>query len=99
MNLFRETKPKIPGRVVTGILVRQAGIDILEPSQTDITNCMASCVITGHLVAALRCSVEYRSGDNNLLMGEGRNEIFRRQAEDVETELGEFQSAASIEDS
>ena len=32
---------------------------------------MASCVITGHLVAALLRTDEFRSGDHALLMGKG----------------------------
>ena len=59
---------------------------------------MASCVITGHLVAALRGTAEFRSGDRALLMEEGREEIQRRHTEAAEAALGEAWAYASMED-
>ena len=50
-------------------------------------------MITGHLVAALHGRDEFRSGDHDLLMGEGREEIRRRHAEEAETSLREARAA------
>ena len=52
----------------------------------------------GQLVAALRERSEFRSGDHTLLMGEGREEIRRWNAEVTETDLGEAWAAASKPD-
>ena len=60
---------------------------------------MASCVITGHLVAALCRTAEFRSGDYALLMGKGREKIQRQHAEAAETTLGEARDASSNPDS
>ena len=54
-----------------------------------------SCVITGHLVAVIRGTAEFRSGYHSLLMGEGWAEIQRQHAEAAEISLGEAQAAAS----
>ena len=59
---------------------------------------MASYVITRHLVAALRGTDVFLSGDHSLLMREGRDDIRRRHTVSTETELGEAQSATSMED-
>ena len=59
---------------------------------------MALCVTTGHLVADIRGTVEYRSVYHALFMGESRDDIVWRHAEDVETALGEFQEVVSVED-
>ena len=66
---------QVPERAITGIAVKQAGIALPEPTQTALNNWTASCVITGHLVASLRGTAEFRLGDHALLMGEGREEI------------------------
>ena len=57
-----------------------------------------SCIITGHLVTAVRGTEEFRSGDHSLLMGEGREEIQRRHVEAADTALGEAQAATSKPD-
>ena len=59
---------------------------------------MASCVITGHLLAALRRTVKIRSGDHSFLIVEGRYDILRRHAEVEKTALGEVRAAASKPD-
>ena len=47
-----------PERGVTRLPVKQAGLALHDPTQTDPENWKASCVITGHLVAALRRQAE-----------------------------------------
>ena len=74
-DLFKGATYQIPGRAVTGLPVKQARIALLGPTHTAGANWTASCVITGHLVAALHWKDEFRSGYHSLLMGEGRDEI------------------------
>ena len=59
---------------------------------------MASCVITGHLVAALCRTADFRSEDNDLLMRGDRAEIRRWHAEASDTALGEAWVAASTKE-
>ena len=49
-----------------------------EPSQTDLENWTASCVVTGHLVAALRGQVELRTADQLACLQEGWTTVWRR---------------------
>ena len=62
--LFERLGDGILERGATRLPVKQAGLAIPEPSQTATENWMASCVITGHLVAALRGQVEFRTADH-----------------------------------
>ena len=80
--LFNGDTYQIPGRAVTSLPVKQAGIDIPDPTQTEVAKWTESCVITEYLVAAFRGTAEFWSGDHYLFMGEGRGEISRRHAED-----------------
>ena len=59
---------------------------------------MASFIITGHRVEALFGTVEFRSGDHALLMGEGREDIRRQHTAAAETALREAQAATSKPD-
>ena len=52
--------------------VKQDTISLSKPTRTAGGNWTASCIITGHLVMALRRTAEFRSGDHTLLMEEGR---------------------------
>ena len=65
---FEGVTSQIPGRSVTGVTVKQVGIDFLEPTQTAGANWTASCFITGHIVAALCRTAEFWPGDYNLLV-------------------------------
>ena len=69
--------------------VKQSGIALFSPTQTDGSIWTESCVITGHLIAALRRTAYFWSGYHSLLMGEVRDEICRRHAEAAESALGE----------
>ena len=60
--LFKGSMSQIPGRAVTGIPVKQDGIAIPNPNHTAGANWTASCVITGHLVVAIRGTAEFRGG-------------------------------------
>ena len=52
--LFRGLVEGAPGRGVTRLPVKQAGMALPDPTLTAPENWTASCVITGHLVAELR---------------------------------------------
>ena len=49
-----------------------------EPTQTAPKNWTASCVITGHLVVALRGQVEFQTADHSACLREGRTVVRRR---------------------
>ena len=61
-DLFQGGTSQIYGREITGLLVKQANIALPEPTHTSGANWTVSCVITGHLIAALRGTAESRSG-------------------------------------
>ena len=71
--LFQGSTAQIPGMDITGLPVKQARISLPNPTWTAGANWTASCVIMGHLVAALRGTDDFRSGDHALLMEEGRD--------------------------
>ena len=75
-TLFEGMGDSVPKRGVTH--VKQAGLDLSDPSQTAPENWTASCVITGHLVAALRGQVEFRTEDHLTCLREGRTEVWQR---------------------
>ena len=76
--LFEGLHEGVPDQGVTRLPVKQAGLALPEPSQTAPENWTASCVITGHLVAALRGQVEFRMSDYSACLREGRTEVRRR---------------------
>ena len=53
-ELFKGLQEGVPERGVTGLPIKQAGLALPDPYQTAPENWTTSCVITGHLVAALR---------------------------------------------
>ena len=57
-ELFKGLREGVTERGVTHLPVKQAGLALPDPSQTALENWTASCVITGHLVSALRGQVE-----------------------------------------
>ena len=73
--LFQGAMSQIPGRAITGMPVKLAGISLPDPTRTAGEKCRASCVITEHHVAALCGTGKFRSGNHVLLMWEGRGDI------------------------
>ena len=69
---FQGATSQIPGRAITSLPFKQAGIYLPNPTQNAGENWTASCVITGHLVAELRRKAKVRYGNHSLLIGEGR---------------------------
>ena len=53
-DLFQGLGEGSPGRGVTRLPVKQAGLALPDPTKTAPENWTAYCVITGHLVVALR---------------------------------------------
>ena len=70
--LFEGLREGVPEQGVTLLPVKQAGLDLSDPSQTAPENWMASCVIAGHLVAALRRQVDFRTAYHSACLWEGR---------------------------
>ena len=62
--LFEGLGDGVPEPGATRLPSKQAGLDLPYPSQTAPENWTASCVITGHLVAALRGQVGFRTADH-----------------------------------
>ena len=73
--LFQGAMAHITWRLITSLPVKQDGIALPDPTWTVGANWMASCMITGHLVTALRGTADFSSGKQALLMGEGRDNI------------------------
>ena len=78
LALFQGLREEVPKRGVTRLPVKQVGLALPDPSQTDPENWTASYVITGHLVVALRGQVEFRMADHLACLREGRTAVRRR---------------------
>ena len=66
--------------------MKQAGLDLPDPKKTAPGNWTASCVITGHLVAALRGQEEFRMADHSVCLQEESTVVRKRRvlrSEDV----------------
>ena len=85
--LFEGLGKGIPDRGVTSLPAKQAGLALPEPSQTSPENWTEYCVITGHLVAALRGQVEFRTSDHSACLREGRTAVRRRGQRQAEEAL------------
>ena len=66
-DIFQGGTSQIPGRAITGMLSKQAGIALPDPNQTAGSNWTESCEITGHLVTALHGTAKFSSDDHALL--------------------------------
>ena len=62
--IFQGLGEGAPGRGVTHLPMKLAGLALLDLTKTSPENYTASYVITGHLVAALRGQVEFRTADH-----------------------------------
>ena len=63
-ELFHGAGDIAPGRAITRLPVNQAGLALPDPTRTAPDNWKASCVITGHLLSALRGQVKFRTADH-----------------------------------
>ena len=75
--LYEGLREGVTERGITRLPVKQAGLALPDPSQTAPENCTASCVITGHLVAALRGQVEFQTSDHSACLWEGGTDVRR----------------------
>ena len=57
--LFEGVGDGVPGRSITRLPVKQAGLALPATTETAPDNWQASCVITGHLVSGLRGHVPF----------------------------------------
>ena len=71
-ELFKGVGDGAPGREITRLPMKQAGLAFPEPMQTAPDNWQESCVITGHLVPALRVQVTFRTADHAACLRDGR---------------------------
>ena len=77
-ELFHGVGDGAPGRAITRLPVKHAGLALPEPTRTDPDNWQASCVIIGHLVSALRGQVEFRTADHAACLRYGRATVRRK---------------------
>ena len=68
-SLFKGLREAVPERENTRLPVKQAGLALPDPVKTAPENWTASCVITGHLVMALRRQVVFRTADHSACPG------------------------------
>ena len=64
-ELFEGLREGMPEQGVTRLLAKKAGLALPDPYRTASENWTASCFIKGHLVAALRVQVEFRTTDHS----------------------------------
>ena len=67
--------------------MKQAGLAIPDPVKTASENWMASCVITGHLVAALRSHAIFQTADHTACLRGGRLAVRHRGEQRAEAAL------------
>ena len=81
--LFECLREGAPERGVT-----KAGLALPDPKLTAPENWTASCVVTGHLVSALRGQFDFRTADHSACLREGRTAVWRRSTQRAEEALG-----------
>ena len=77
-ELFEGVRYGAPGREITRLPLKQAEMAHPDPTRTAPKKWQASCVITGHLVSALRGQVPFRTADHAACLRDGRA-VVRRQ--------------------
>ena len=77
-ELFKGMGDRAPGRAITRMPVKQAGLSLLDPMRTAPDNWKASCVIIGHLVSALRGQVTFRTADHAACLWDGWAAVRRK---------------------
>ena len=77
----------MPGCENTRLQAKQAGLALPDPVQTAPENWTAFCVITGHLVAALRGQVVFRMADHLACLRVGRIAVRQRGEKQSEEAL------------
>ena len=85
--LFRGLTEGLPTRENTCLPVKQAGLDIPDPVKTALENWTSSCVITVHLVTALRGHAIFRTADHMACLRGGRLAVRHRGGQRAEAAL------------
>ena len=88
-DLFQGLGEGTPGIRVTNLPVKHAGMDLPDPRETAPENWTMSCIITGHLVAALRGQEEFQTEDQSACLRKGSTVVRKRSvllAEETLTE-------------
>ena len=78
LELFHSVVDGAPGRAITRLSVNQAGLALPDPTRKAPDNWKAYCVITGHLVSALRGQVTLRTADHAACLRDGRAAVRRK---------------------
>ena len=73
--LFQGLREGKPGRGFSHLPMKQTGMELPYLTKTAPENWMASFVITGHLIAALRVQEEFQMADHSGSLQEGRSEV------------------------
>ena len=94
--LFQGLGEGTPGRVITCLPVKQAGLELHDPTRMSPENCTASCVTTGHLVPALRGQEEFRTADHSVCLQEGKTAVRKRSVLLAEEALAETLEGAPV---
>ena len=97
LALFEGLGDVAPERGVTRLPVKQAGLTLPCSTLTALDNWKSSCVITGHLVAALREQVEFRTADHSACLREGRMAVWRRITKGAEEALAATIAGALVQ--
>ena len=84
-------------RGVTDLSVKQAGLALPDTTYTAPENWTASCVITGHLVAALRGQVEFWTEDHLACLHEVQMAVWRRSQQRAEEVLAATLEGAPVQ--
>ena len=95
--LFQGLGEGAPERGVTRLPEKQAGLALPDPTLTPPENWTASCVITGHLVAALRGQVDLRTEDHSVCLWEGWTAVWRKSTQRAEETLAETIAAPPVQ--
>ena len=91
--IVQRAMSKFPTRGITHLLVNQTGMEIPNPTLSTWENLMASCVLKGNLVADLQDIKEFKTGEHNLILREGRGKIWRRNVNNSQAVLEEAMEA------
>ena len=83
-ELFKGLEDGVLERGVTRLPVKQARLAPPDPTQTAPENWTASCVITGHLCAALRGQVDLRTADHSACLREVQTAVWQRGQQRLE---------------
>ena len=98
-SLFQGLGEGTPGQGVTCLPIKKAGLALPYPTKKAPENWTASCVITGHLVTALRGQDKLRTVDHFVCPCEGRTAVRKRSVLLTEEALVETLAGALLQGS